>query len=371
MSGFFGFVRERRALCALAALAVFVQLAFRALCHVRPLMNALTQGLTTPLRALLGRVTYLVPFSVMEITLVLAIIAGAAFVAAAALFVIRGRGERLRRLFTALLAAFTIVLSLYNLFWLLWGVNFWADGFQERSGVYGQKSSPEDLRRLTAYFAGKLAETADAVARDERGVFAVPREQILSESRDVYTGLEESLPFMTFEDTGVKPMAFSHLMSMIDFTGFYCSWTGEANVNVEAPACLLPVTAAHELSHQRGIASEQECNFLGILAATESDCPDYVYSGWLSAFIYAGNAYYSCDTEGYRAIYETLPDGAKIDLYDNSLYWAQFQDAAPAKVSNAVYDGVIKAYGDERGIRSYGACVDLLAAWYGEAAAGS
>ena len=33
-------------------------------------------------------------------------------------------------------------------------------------------------------------------------------------------------------------------------------------------------------------------------------------------------------------------------------------------VSNKVYDGLLKAYGDERGIQSYGTVVDLLVAYY-------
>ena len=57
-------------------------------------------------------------------------------------------------------------------------------------------------------------------------------------------------------------------MSALDFTGIYCPYTGESNVNVDSPACLLPSTAAHELAHQRSIALEQECNFLAILACT-------------------------------------------------------------------------------------------------------
>ena len=47
-------------------------------------------------------------------------------------------------------------------------------------------------------------------------------------------------------------------------------------------------TVAHELAHQRGIASEQECNFLGVLASTTSGNPAYVYAGWLSGYIYLG-----------------------------------------------------------------------------------
>lgn len=51
---------------------------------------------------------------------------------------------------------------------------------------------------------GNLADTADTVPRDENGIYAVPKEQILSESRAVYGGVTELFPFLQFRDTGVK-----------------------------------------------------------------------------------------------------------------------------------------------------------------------
>ena len=217
---------------------------------------------------------------------------------------------------------------------------------------------------MTAYFAARVSETAGSVKRDEHGLFAVPREEILAGSVRAYDGITESFPFLAFDDPGVKPMAFSRLMSALDFTGFYSSFTGESNVNVDSPACMLPSTIAHELAHQRGFASEQECNFLAVLASTTCSDPAYIYSGWLIGYVYLGNALYSQDPEGYRAIRETLPETAQLDLAYNNAYWAQFQDTAVQRASNKVYDGILKSYGDERGIQSYGTVVDLLVAYY-------
>jgi hypothetical protein len=53
-----------------------------------------------------------------------------------------------------------------------------------------------------------------------------------------------------------------------------------------------------------------------------------------------------------------------MDLSNNNAYWKQFQNTVVQTVSQKVYDGTLKAYGDERGIQSYGMVVDLLVVHY-------
>ncbi len=344
--------------------ALGVLLALRLCRGNRVWMNALAEHVTIPLRRGLGELCYRVDFSVMEAIYVLAALLALAYVIWSAAAVVRARGRRGSRAYSALLGAACAAVTVYTLFFFLWGLSFWTDSFQDKSGVYAQPVAPEDLTAVTAYFAQQTALSASAVPRDENGVFAVSWQEIVADSPHVYDALEEEFPFLAFEDKGVKPMFFSRLMSRMDFTGFYCAYTGESNVNIDSPACLLPSTAAHELAHQRGVASEQECNFLAVLASTTSENPAYVYSGWLMGYIYLGNALYSLDPETYWALRETLPETVQADLAYNNAYWAQFRDSAAKKVSNKVYDSMLKAYGDERGIQSYGTVVDLLVAYY-------
>lgn len=334
----------------------------------RAWMNALADHVTGPLKRALGRACYLTDISVMEVLYVLAVLLGIGYLAWSIAAVARARGRRRSRAWSAVLGAADILLAVYAGFCLLWGVNFWTDSFQDKSGIYAQPVAQEDLLAVTEYFAEQLSQAADQVPRDENGVFAVPREEILAASPRVYDEIEKTFPFLEFDDVGVKAMYFSRLMSVIDFTGVYCPWTGESNVNVDSPACLLPSTAAHEMAHQRGFASEQECNFLAVLASTASGDPAYVYSGWLMGYIHLGNALYRVDPEAYWAIRDGLPDGVKADLAYNNAYWDQFRDNVAQQAANKVYDGILKAYGDERGIQSYGTVVDLLVAYYRDAA---
>ena len=331
----------------------------------RAWMNALAAHVTAPLRRAIGRICYRVDFSVAEALCVLLVVLAATYVVWSVIAVIRRRGHgALQRAYGAVLGAVCAALTIYVGFCFLLGIDSYADGFQEKSGLYAQPVALEDLQAVTAYFARQVAQTAPGVARDEDGVFAEDRRAILKNSVRAYDALEEEYPFLAFDDTGVKPVYFSRFLSALDFTGIYCPFTGESNVNVDSPASMLPATAAHELAHQRGITSEQECNFLAILASTTCGDEVYAYSGWLSGYIYLGNALYRVDPEAYWAIRSALPETVQADLRYQNKYWDQFEDKTAQKVSNRVYDSFLKGYGQELGLQSYGTVVDLLVTYY-------
>ena len=85
-------------------------------------------------------------------------------------------------------------------------------------------------------------------------------------------------------------------MSAMNFTGVYFALSpGSPTSTWTPPPACSPATIAHELAHQRGIASEQECNFLAVLASTTCGDPVYEYSGWLMGYIHLGNALYQAD----------------------------------------------------------------------------
>ena len=309
-----------------------------------------------------ARLWYLFPFSVVEWFYVIFILTVIVWVAVLAVRAVKGP-DRGRRLYGGLLGLACLCLTAWGLYCVLWGVNYYADGFQEKSGVYARPVEVEELERVARDFAEHLRELADQIPRDENGVFAVPREEIFAESTRIYDNISQEFPFLAREDRVPKKMVFSRLFSAMNFTGFYSPYTGESSLNVDSPACLLPANIAHELAHQRGIASEQECNFLAIAASTASDSVTYQYSGYLMGYIHLGNALYRADREKWEAVYSLLPDTVVADLRYHSAYWDQF-DSVVAEVSEKIYDTTLKTYGQADGIQSYGTVVDLLVAYY-------
>ena len=306
---------------------------------------------------------YLFPFSVVEWFYVAFILGVMAWIAVLFYRLRTRKGRRWDTFYGGALGLACLFLTTYGFYCVTWGVNYYADGFQVKSGIYAQPVTAGELERVTLYFTEKLAETAGQVRRDADGVFAVPREEIFDQSTRVYDNLSQEFPFLARRDRTPKKMFFSRLFSAMNFTGFYSPYTGESNLNVDSPACLLPANIAHELAHQRGIASEQECNFLAVAAAVSSEAPAYQYSGYLMGYIHLSNALYRADPERWAEIRGLLPEEAAADLRYHSAYWAQFEGLT-AKVSTAIYDNALRAYGQTAGIQSYGTVVDLLVAYY-------
>ena len=263
----------------LAALAAFALAR-----HSRAAMNALTEGFTNPLRRALGALCERVPFSVAEGLYILAALGLLAYLALGVRAVTRS-GRKGGAVYALVLGLAAALATVYALFCLLWGANYYADGFAEKSGLSPDPVAVEDLERVTRQFAEWVNEYAPAVPRHADGTFAVDRADILAYAPEVYEGLYEEFPFLEMTDVPPKAMFFSRVMSAMGFTGFDCPLTGE-----------------------------------------------------------------------------TLDGRAAADLRASSEYWAQFEGLVDT-VSTAVYDGFLKSYGTI-GVKSYGACVDLLTAYF-------
>ena len=329
----------------------------------RGVRNAVSSRFSMPLERALGRLWSHVPLSVAELCYALAVIALAVFLVRSVALIARAEYKR-EMLYRRAMLLLNTLLSLYAAFCLLWGVNFYTDDFCDRSGVYPELVTREELLAVTRYFAGQTARRADTVARDAYGVYAVPRAQSLAYAPSLYTALYEEFPFLYLPvDPMPKGIFFSRVMSAMNVTGLYFPFTGESNLNLDFPAATFPATVAHELAHRRGVASEQQCNFLAVLAATRAGDAAYQYSGWLMGYIHLSNALYAVAPEEWKEIRASLPAAVEADLRAANDYWARY-DGVTARASGKAYDTMLKSYGDELGMKSYGAVVDLLVTYY-------
>ena len=245
----------------------------------------------------------------------------------------------------------------------LWNAAYYAPSFQQRSGLTAAPYSVEELAQVTAVYARRAAELSDQVPRTEDGGFLRDTGSWFRTAETLYEGIAAEFPCLAADTGRAKPIVCSRLQSILGFTGVYFPFTGEANVNVDAPACLIPATIAHELSHQRMVASENEANFVGIAACLTSGDPVFAYSGALDGLdlseqrpVLRGPRHLVCDRGDVFHPGAVPGLGGRPGLLGRP--GVPLEDRA-----GQTYDAFLKQNGQELGLLSYGACVDLLVAW--------
>ena len=334
----------------------------------KAMLNAWVTHAAAPLEQFLGRIWAVFPISAAELLTALALTFGVVWVIrAVALLIWQRRGwEFLRRL----LAASAVALWLWCGVCWLWNVSYYADTFTEKSGLSSDGHTPQELLDTTVWFAQNAALLSSQVQRDENGVFAEDQADYFQNGVSVYDNLVKAFPFLEMPSVRAKPLFFSRMQSILGFTGVYFPFTGEANVNVDAPAALRPATIAHEMAHQRMVASEQEANFVGIAAAVTCDDVVFQYSGYLFGLIELSNALYKISPEAWNTVVEAyFTPGISADWNDNYYYWKALESQVD-EAATQTYDSFLKSNGQALGIASYGACVDLLITYFGPNGAG-
>jgi hypothetical protein len=343
------------------AISTFLTLLFHIFKHFRPVMNAVTNMLV-PVKRALSAICDITALSVAEIVVAAAIIFALYYIVRWVIAVVKSE-EKLPVFLKKLLGALCAILTVYFGMSLMLGTTYYSDSFQDKSGLYAKGGTVDELYSLAKFFAKKTTETGSLVSRDENGVFNVPLDVIISNSRGIYDRAEEEFHFLSGPDRRPKKVIFSRLMSYLNNTGFYFPFTAEANINADCPLAIIPSTIAHEFAHQRGVAAEQEANFVAIISCVTSGKAEYEYSGWLLGYIYLVNALYSQDYDRFVEVYSFLSEEVLADLRANNEYWAQFETPV-SEISDKLYDEFLKGYGQEMGVQSYGAVVDLLLAYF-------
>lgn len=293
-----------------------------------------------------GRFFGLFPFSFAEIFLYMVLF----FLFLYGIFHLKQWKKLLNRTF------FLVSLFLF-LFTVNCGINYYRKPFSQFTGYRTRSSTTKELEDLLGELTLQvnLAESQRTGEMVEIGHESVEAMKKLGIQHSVLAGFYPQ----------PKGLMFSRLLSVQQLAGIYSPFTIEANYNREMIAYNIPHTVCHELSHLRGFMREDEANFIGFLACIGSGNVEFRYSGYLTAWIYAGNALAADNKARYGIYWNSLNENVKQDLLENSAFWDRF-DTKAAKVSEAVNDVYLKMNSQSDGVKSYGRVVDLLLAWYRE-----
>lgn len=240
------------------------------------------------------------------------------------------------------------------------GINYYAVSFSEYVGIETDGYTKEDLVELCEYLVEKVNETAtdESYRSDGKGgnqrAWRKEAAEAMAEAAKICPGLGGFYP-------EPKEVTVSWILSVQQLCGIYSPFTLEANFNGDMPDYNIPHTLCHELSHLKGFMREDEANFIGYLACVNSKRQAFCYSGYLTGWVYAGNALARVDGEAYRKLSQGLCEQAKSDLRENNAFWDRYEGKV-AEAANQVNDTYLKINDQTDGVRSYGRMVDLMLA---------
>ncbi len=237
------------------------------------------------------------------------------------------------------------------------GVNYYAVPFSEYADLEVGTHSKEELKELCKFLTKRVNETA----LEERYVdnrWAWREESVRAMGR-----AGKKFPVLGGFYPKPKEVRMSSILSVQQLCGIYSPFTIEANYNKYMPSYNIPHTMCHELSHLKGFMREDEANFIGYLACVESERQAFRYSGFLTGWVYAGNALAEVDLESYLELRGQLCKQAKEDLRKNNAFWNKYEGKV-AEVANQMNDVYLKANDQSDGVQSYGRMVDLMLEYY-------
>lgn len=312
-------------------------------------------------RALLAHLTSRLPFSLAEFALILIPV----WVFLITRLITKRFGDSAKELISGILCVCSLLGVVFSSFTLGFAPAYRGSTLDEKLELERCDVSAGELYNTAVILAEHVEEESQNIAFGEDGFSIMPYNytEMNKKLLDAYGKACDKYAFVQRLDSRLKPVMLSEAMSYTHITGVYTFFTGEANINVAFPDYTVPFTAAHELSHQRGIARENEANFMAFLVCIESDDAYIRYSAYVNMYEYVLSALSGADSDLYMKAYAKLTAPVKGELAAYSDFYDKYRDSTASEVSGAVNDTFLKLHGTE-GTKSYGMVVDLAVAYF-------
>lgn len=254
-----------------------------------------------------------------------------------------------------------VVLVIYLVFNLFWGLNYNRQGIASQLGLNVQLYTTEDLVTLTMTLQQRLNQYAAQVDSSRR--LALNHNRPLFEGGiAAYGEAKNEWPFLKYQFPCVKPSLFSHIGHYFGFTGYYNPFSGEAQIKTTVPFFLKPFVVTHEIAHQLGYAKENEANFVGFLACRRSKDPEFRYSVYYDMYSYAIRDLYRRDSVKAKGMKESLHLQVKKDNEAVLAYLHRSANPVEPYIS-AFYDEYLRWNNQPKGKMTYNEVIAWLIAY--------
>lgn len=320
------------------------------------------QYISALVRVVLARITHILPFSLAEALILLLPV----ILVLVIIYAVRHCTDSWKSILRYSVCVLSVASLIFSIFVFAYGIGYYVPPLEDRIDLDSKPSTVEELKGTALWLAEELKKYERSFLEFSDGATAMPYsfEQMNEKLMRAYEKISKKYSFIQDMNSRVKPVMSSIAMSYTHFTGFYTFFTGEANINVDFPDYTLPYTAAHELAHQRGIARENEANFIAFLVCITSDDDYLQYSGYLNLYEYVASALYHADKSLYAEVYRQVPEYAKNEMRAYSAFYDKYKDSTAGTVGSAINNAFLQANGNAEGTKSYGMVVDLAVAYH-------
>lgn len=252
----------------------------------------------------------------------------------------------------------------FSTFALNFGAGYHTSSVDKQLGLERKEVSAEQLHLTAEILVNEINKYTDNLTVNADGSTRMPYGYTTLSKKlvDAYNYVCDRHAFISRFPSRVKPVMLSEPWTYTHIAGVYTYFTGEANINTNFPDYTLPYTAAHEMAHQRGIAREDEANFVAFLVCIASDDEYIRYSGFLNLYEYVSNALYSADRDAYAEVRAKLDPKARVEMSAYSKFFDKYRENVAANVTQTVNNTYLTIQGTP-GTKSYGMVVDLAVAY--------
>ena len=259
------------------------------------------------------------------------------------------------------LKVLSILLLLYIVFNVFWGINYNRKGIAYQLNLKMDKYSIEDLKRINGLLVAKVNRAKQSLINNK--IIYPDTKQMFSKVAASYANIDSIYPFLKYKNPSLKTSMWGWLGNYVGFTGYYNPFTGEAQVNTTVPKFIQPFTACHEVAHQLGYAKEMEANFVGYLAASASADTLFQYSVYLDMFLYSNRNLYSSDTASAAAFANQLLLPVKNDLKQSRDFYRSHKNPVGPLI-RWLYGKYLESNQQPQGELSYDEVTSFLIAYY-------
>ena len=170
----------------------------------------------------------------------------------------------------------------------IYGMNEFSGSIREDIRLMEADCTQDELESAAIYFRDKANELSSQVSQGK----AMSLQKLNETAADGFKNLVYEQYYSVFAGSTapVKELGMAEYFTARGQMGYTAAITGEAAINMEAPAVMQPYAVCREMCYRMCISSQTDKHFGAFMACVANEDPMFQYAGYLAAYRYCLSA---------------------------------------------------------------------------------